>query len=152
MPQEATGKPHSAAVASNYASPASPACGGADDGGYGLRAGAAPDGRSAGTNSMGVKHAKAALESQGISTDATDILIGIRGAADSRGRLGFPNPSNLHLKTSPKGLAQELNRSREQWPQKHISVIKLKSWIDKKVTSIDETSAGVLKYKTPHFR
>jgi len=36
-------------------------------------------------------------------------------------------------------------------PEK-IKVLKLKCGIDKKLTSIDEKSNAVLKYRTPHFR
>lgn len=107
---------------------------------------------------MGVKHGKVALSTQGISRDTSESSMRMgndsRNNADSRGRLGLPNSNDLHIKPSPgpKGLAKELQRSREQFPQKQISVIKIKSWIDKKMTTTDETSSGVLKYKTPHFR
>ena len=38
------------------------------------------------------------------------------------------------------------------WVHKQIHVTKLKAWIDKRLTTIDDTCSGVLKYKTPHFR
>lgn len=38
------------------------------------------------------------------------------------------------------------------WAHKQIHITKLKAWIDKRLTTIDDTCSGVLKYKTPHFR
>ena len=37
-------------------------------------------------------------------------------------------------------------------PKQFLRINKLKAWIEKKPTTVDETSPGVLKYKTPHFR
>lgn len=37
-------------------------------------------------------------------------------------------------------------------PKQFLKITKLKAWIEKKATTVDETSPGVLKYKTPHFR
>lgn len=110
---------------------------------------------------MGVKHGKHSISSQGItstsSSNPSDSSLRMGNDSrnnDSRGRLGLPNSNSFHMKSSPgpKGLAKELQRTRDQFPQKQISVVKIKSWIDKKITTTDETSSGVLKYKTPHFR
>ena len=37
-------------------------------------------------------------------------------------------------------------------PKQFLRITKLKAWIEKKPTTVDESSPGVLKYKTPHFR
>ena len=37
-------------------------------------------------------------------------------------------------------------------PKQFLKITKLKAFIEKKPTTVDENSPGVLKYKTPHFR
>ena len=37
-------------------------------------------------------------------------------------------------------------------PKQFLRITKMKAWIEKKPTTVDESSPGVLKYKTPHFR
>ena len=53
------------------------------------------------------------------------------------------------------GLIRQVSQKKPAsgpWAHKQINVTKLKAWIDKRLTTIDDTCAGVLKYKTPHFR
>ncbi len=40
----------------------------------------------------------------------------------------------------------------EASPKQFLRINKLKAWIERKTTTIDESSPGVLKYRTPHFR
>ena len=44
------------------------------------------------------------------------------------------------------------NNGNEDLEASHFKVLKLKAAIDKRLTSIDEKSNAVLKYRTPHFR
>ena len=37
-------------------------------------------------------------------------------------------------------------------PKQFLKITRLKAFIEKKPTTVDENSPGVLKYKTPHFR
>jgi len=111
------------------------------------------------TEIMGVKHAKEASDTQRMKTEnlPRDVLIHGLSNNDSRSRLGFSNSTTLDNRPKsssigPKGSDKDLQRIRHQFPQKQIHVIKIKSWIDKKMTTVDESSSGVLKYKTPHFR
>ena len=46
----------------------------------------------------------------------------------------------------------EIQRLLRDLDTPDVTVLKLKTWIDKKLTTIDERSSVVLKYRTPHFR
>ncbi len=50
-------------------------------------------------------------------------------------------------------ISEVCSRSQlEVSPKQFLRILKLKAWIERKPTTVDETSPGVLKYRTPHFR
>jgi hypothetical protein len=52
----------------------------------------------------------------------------------------------------PMSNMRTLYESPPGMPSHGVRVVRLKVAIDKRLTSIDERSPSVLKYKTPHFR
>lgn len=77
----------------------------------------------------------------------------LNGSEHNNKQDSSPGDGSVPPPLGDKVISEVCSRSQlEVSPKQFLRINKLKAWIERKCTTVDETSPGVLKYRTPHFR